>query len=186
MADAVLLLAGGKATRFPGKLAREIDGEPMLLRVYRRLRAAGLPMFVAAQGTFPGGIDAQLDCPLLIDREPDGGPLAALCSACGQIGADRVFAIAADQPQLGTPLLEGLAAAWRPGDEAVVPHHGGRAEPLAALYARSAVLREGFALLRQGKGAMHALIERLRARLVTMPDAWFANVNMPADLEVHA
>ena len=57
-----------------------------------------------------------------------------------------------------------------------------RVEPLAALYARSAVLREGFKLVVEGHGAMNALIERTQTRRVAVPGTYFANVNTPADL----
>ena len=84
---AVLLLAGGNARRFPGKLERTVEGEPMIVRSYRRLRASSWPVYVAAKGSFPAPIDAALDAPLLIDRRPGDGPLAALHSA---LFADRI------------------------------------------------------------------------------------------------
>lgn len=179
---AILLLAGGHARRFPGKLERAIDGEAMIVRVYRALRAAPWPLYVAANGSFSPDVDARLDAPFLIDRRPDRGPLGAIASACSAIGVARIFAVAADQPRLDARVLERLLAAWRPGDEAVVPEHDGRIEPLAALYARSAVLREAFALLRGGNASMHRLIERLAARFVPMDGAQFKNVNRPTDL----
>ena len=182
MADAIVLLAGGASSRFPGKLERLVGGEPMLVRVYRRMRESGRPVYVAAKGTFPSAIDALLDCPMIVDRRPGSGPLGGLYSACGEIPADRVYAVAADQPSIERSVLDRLAERWEPGDEAVVPEHDGRIEPLAALYERSAVLRESFTLLRQGNGAMHAFIERTRARFVSMPGDCFRNVNEATDL----
>ncbi|MGB8965349.1 MAG: molybdenum cofactor guanylyltransferase [Candidatus Cybelea sp.] len=178
---AVVMLAGGEARRFPGKLEHAIGGEPMVVRVYRNLRAAGWPVYVAAKGSFPSPVDAQLDAPFLIDRWPGGGPLLALLSACTAIRAERVFAVAADQPQLGASVLRQLAASWQPGDEAVVPEHGGRLEPLAALYLRSAIVREGFALHRNGHSAMHDLVDRIAARRVPIRGKHFHNVNRFAD-----
>jgi molybdopterin-guanine dinucleotide biosynthesis protein A len=178
---AIVILAGGEATRLPGKLERPIEGEPMLLRVYRRARATAWPVYVAAKGSFSSGIDAQLDCPILIDRWPRGGPLTALVSACGSIPHPRIFALAADEPNVDAALLETLATAWQPGDEAVVPEHDGRVEPLVALYERATLLREGFPLCVRGDAAMHALVERARMRRVRVDPAYFANVNTPAD-----
>lgn len=182
MADAIVLLAGGASSRFPGKLERLVGGEPMVVRVYRRMRESGLPVYVAAKGTFPAAIDALLDCPMIVDQRPGSGPLGGFYSACGEIRADRVYAVAADQPSIDRSVLDRLAKRWEPGDEAVVPKHGGHIEPLAALYERSAVLRESFTLLRQGNGAMHAFIERTRARFVPMPAECFCNVNEAKDL----
>ncbi len=181
---AVVMLAGGEARRFPGKLEYVTGGEAMVVRVYRNLRNAGWPVYVAAKGSFSSPIDARLDAPFLIDRWPRGGPLSAILSACMAIRAERVFAVAADQPQLDASVLRRLAAAWQPGDEAVVPEHGGGIEPLAALYARSAVVREGFALRRNGHSAMHDLIDRITTRRVPIGGKYFHNVNRLADARV--
>jgi molybdopterin-guanine dinucleotide biosynthesis protein A len=178
---AIVLLAGGEARRFPGKLERPIDGEAMILRCYRNLRATALPIYVAARGAFAPEIDAQLDAPRLIDRDPGGGPLRAFASACGVIDAERCFAVAADQPRLDASVLRRLLAAWQPGDEAVVPIHDGRIEPLAALYDRAAVVRED-SRLRDGKTAMRDLVDAVAARFVPIEAEHFLNVNRPSDL----
>ncbi|HVR47575.1 MAG TPA: molybdenum cofactor guanylyltransferase [Candidatus Binatia bacterium] len=179
---AIVMLAGGAARRFPGKLEREIDGEPMILRCYRNLRATALPIYVAANRPFAPLIDAQLDAPRLIDRDPGGGPLRAFASACGAIDAERCFAVAADQPNLDASVLRRLLAAWQPGDDAVVPLHEGLIEPLAALYDRAAVVREDAALRKAGKAAMHDLVACIAARLVPIEPEYFCNVNRPSDL----
>jgi len=179
----VVILAGGAATRFPGKLEREIAGTPMLLRVYERLRGTW-PVYVAGNGGFSEELDARLDCPKLVDRWPGRGPLAALVSACGAIEAPRVFAIAADLPNVDAALVDELESARAGDDEAVVPKHGERGiEPLAALYDRAAVLERGFTLLENGRAAMHDLLAALRVRYVPVASARFVNVNTPADLE---
>ncbi|MEO6835338.1 MAG: molybdenum cofactor guanylyltransferase [Candidatus Tumulicola sp.] len=179
---AIVILAGGAATRFPGKLERCIDGEPMLLRVYRNARATAWPVYIAGGGSFAPEIAARLDAPALADRWPGGGPLRALLSACEAIGYDRVFALAGDEPRADRTLLEALAAAWQAGDEAVVPEHGGRIEPLAALYARTAVLRAGRMAIAWGDDAMRALVERAKTRFVPVSQSYFVNVNTPEDL----
>lgn len=178
----ILLLAGGEARRFPGKLAHAIDGEPMLVRCFRHVRKTGWPVYVAARGAFSPEIGAAIDAPVLIDREPGRGPLAAFVDACAAIESERIFAVAADQPNLDAAVLDRIAASWQPGDEAVVPQHSGGIEPLAALYGRAAVLREGFGLRAGGKGAMRDLIERLAARFVPCEAQSFHNVNEIGDL----
>ncbi len=178
----IVLLAGGEARRFPGKLEAPIDGEPMILHCYRNLRATGLPIYVAAKERFSPDVDARLDAALLIDREPGGGPLRAFASACDRIRAERCFAVAADQPRLDASVLRQLLVAWRPGDEAVVPVHDERIEPLAALYDRAAVVREDPRLRRDGKAAMHDLVERVAARFVRIEANYFHNVNRPSDV----
>ncbi len=177
---AIVILAGGKASRLPGKLEREIGGEPLLVRVFERL-GGRWPIAIAARGGFSPELDERLACPVVIDRWPDAGPLGALVSAAGALRARRIFAVAGDLPLIERTALERLDAAWTPQDEAVLYRHDGRLEPLAALYDRAALLREGFALLREGTGAMHALIERLRSRTISGDDRWFLNVNTPED-----
>lgn len=179
---AIVLLAGGEASRFPGKLERRIEGRPMLARVFDRLRASGLPVYVAARGSFSSKIDAEIDAPLLVDRHPGAGPLHALLDACAVVRAARLFAVAADQPNVDARLVERLNDAWRAGDEAVVPEHGGKIEPLAAAYDRCAALREGFELRASRKNAVRDLVARLRTRFLRCESAYFYNVNRPEDL----
>jgi molybdopterin-guanine dinucleotide biosynthesis protein A len=182
VSTAVVLLAGGEALRFPGKLEHRIDGSPMLARCYDRVRAQGWPIYIAGKASFSRELDARLAAPLVIDRRPGGGPLRAFLDACAMVRAEHVFAIAADQPKLDAAVLRQLAAAWQRGDEAVVPAHDGEIEPLAALYDRKAVLREGFELRTAGKAAMRHLIDRLAARFVPCDAQHFHNVNRREDL----
>ncbi len=180
--DAIVILAGGPATRFPGKLERRLDGEPILVSVFRNARATGLPVYIAGSERFTPSIAGELPAAMLVDRWPGGGPLRALVSACEALKCERIFAVAADEPRVGPDLLAELAVAWQPGDEAVVPRHDGRIEPLAAFYLRSALVREAGALLAQGNASMRALVERLRTRFATASPSYFTNVNTPEDL----
>ncbi len=179
---AVVLMAGGRARRFPGKLEFAIDGRPILARCYDAVRAGGWPVYIAGARSFSHDLDAYLDAPLFIDREPGSGPLRAFLCVCAAIRASRVFAVAGDQPRLDARVLQWLQDAWRPGDEAVVPQHGGTMEPLVALYSRRASLREGYELRRAGKGAMRDLIERVAARFVNLDAQYFHNVNRLEDV----
>jgi molybdopterin-guanine dinucleotide biosynthesis protein A len=179
---AVVILAGGMATRFPGKLEVVLDGEPLWLRAYRNACATGWPVYVAGSKKFSPALAGSSSAPLLVDRWPGGGPLRALASACAFIGHTRVLALAADEPRAGAGLIAALDRAWRAGDEAVVPRHGDRIEPLAALYLRTALVREATVLLATQNASMHALLERMRTRFATVSASYFSNVNTPEDL----
>jgi len=178
---AVVIVAGGESTRFPGKLETPIDGVPLLLRTYRRWHGV-FPVYICARGIFTPQTERELACPVIVDRWPRCGPLGALVGASDEIAAASLFAVAGDAPSVDRTVLDELCAARREGDEAVVPECDGRLEPLAALYDRNAVRREGFALLRDGERAMHALLARLRTRRVALPASYFLNINTPADL----
>jgi molybdenum cofactor guanylyltransferase len=178
---AIVILAGGEASRFPNKLAHVVDGEPMIVRVYRNARALGWPIIVAARRPFGSGIDALLDCPIARDRWPEMGPLGGLASACSIVEQKRVFALAADMPRVDGGAITAVTQAWQPGDEVVLPSHPAGVEPLAALYDRAALVREAAVLLAHGPPSMHALVRRLKTRFIELPQRYFVNVNTPQD-----
>lgn len=180
---AIVILAGGRATRFPGKLACDAGGTTMLERVYRNVRDIGPPVYIAGSTPLlPAFVDT-LGAPVLADRWPGAGPLRAIVSVCERIEHDRVFIVAGDAPNVGRAVFDALSNAWRDPDDAVVPEHGGRLEPLAGLYRSAAAVREGSALLDSGDESVRALVARLRGRKVAMAERYFGNVNTPYDLQ---
>lgn len=179
----VLILAGGEATRLPNKLALDAGAVPMIARVYRNV-SQHHPTYVSCHATFPAAIDALLPCPMVIDRWSRRGPLSGLLSTMNEIHTPYVFAVAGDAPFVESAFIDRLFAALEPGDEAVVPTHDRRMEPLAAIYERKAFMRAGLPVLLEGDGALHLVIEKLRARFVPIDDPRiFTNVNTPADYD---
>jgi molybdopterin-guanine dinucleotide biosynthesis protein A len=179
---AVVIVAGGKATRLPGKLEIDAGGKPLLLRVYENVKSIG-PVYVSANRSFAPEIDAALECPVVIDRWPDRGPLAGLYSALAAVREERVFAVAGDAPFVDARTVLELARHWEPGIQAVIPvNAAGRLEPLCALYDRMAVVNAAPAILRESSGGVALLVERLRSKRIRLPDERvFANVNTPAE-----
>lgn len=178
---AVVVLAGGRATRFPGKLERSIGGRTMLERVCGNALELGVPVYVSGSTRFSPQLVRRLDLPVIEDRWPGAGPLRALLSAAEALDHDRIAVLAGDEVCAGAALFRTLEAAWRAGDEAAVPRHGERSEPLAAIYARLALLREAGELFARGDESMHALLVRLATRFVDVSCEYFANVNTPQD-----
>jgi molybdopterin-guanine dinucleotide biosynthesis protein A len=178
----VLILAGGQATRLPNKLELAAGDLPMIARVYRNV-SAGRETFVSCKSTFPPAIDALLPCPMVVDRWPLRGPLAGILSTMHEMQSRYVFAVAGDAPFIMSAFIDRLAGQLRPGDEAVVPRHGGQIEPLAALYDRKAYERAGLPVLLGGKGALRLVLDALATNYVDMEEdeRLFANVNTPAD-----
>lgn len=177
----VLILAGGEATRLPGKLLKDAGDVPMIVRVFRNV-SPGRATFISIKGAFAPEIDAQLPAPMVVDRWTLRGPLAGLISTMSEMPTPLVFAVAGDAPFVDAAFIDSLAAQWRAGDEALVPQHAGGIEPLAGLYDRLAFIREGLPVLHSGRGALRLVVEKLAHRYVPVPDQRiFANVNTPQD-----
>jgi molybdopterin-guanine dinucleotide biosynthesis protein A len=174
----VVILAGGEASRLPGKLELDAGGLPLIVRVYRNVRDAG-PVYVSANRSFPSDIDMALDCPVIIDRWPRKGPLAGLYSTLECVREPYVFVTAGDAPYVHSGAIEALVAAWEPGVQAVVPVNAqGRLEPLCALYDRAAFLSVAGPILHGGSGGVAAVVERLKGKRVRLTDERvFASVN---------
>lgn len=166
---AVVILAGGKATRFPGKLDSDAGGVPLLLRVYRNVRSIG-PVYVSANAPFAKAVTRELDCTIVPDREPGRGPLGGIVSTFESVAEPLCFTVAGDVPFVGRSVFERLLAAWEPHLEAVAAERNGRLEPLCAIYSRAAFLREGRSELAVGSGAVRTVVERLAHRRVGFPD----------------
>src|SRR5579862_9783047 len=133
----VLILAGGEATRLPGKLELDAGNVPMLARVFANL-SPGRETWLSLKETLPPGLDAYLNAPVAVDRWSARGPLAGMLGTMACMRSRWVFAAAGDAPLLDGAFVDELAAARREGDEAVVPVSARGFEPLAALYDRLA------------------------------------------------
>ncbi len=165
----VVILAGGAATRFPGKLESDVGGVPLLLRVYRNVRSIG-PVYVSANAAFGEKIARELDCPVVPDLQPGRGPLGGIVSTFESVLQPLCFTVAGDAPLVDRSVFDRLLAAWEPQLEAVVAERNGRLEPLCAIYSRAAFLRGGCSELATGSGAVRAVVERLVHRRVGFPD----------------
>jgi len=176
----VVIVAGGNATRLPGKLALDAGGVPLLVRVYRNL-SPGRPTLIAAPD-LATELAAAIGARCVGEEGPKRGPLGGLLAAFAAVRTPWAFAVAGDAPFVDAAHIDRLVAAREPGDEAVVPRHtSGEVEPLAALYDVAAFVREGSAEL-AASGAVHKVIARLRARFVAIDDPRiFANINTPGD-----
>jgi molybdopterin-guanine dinucleotide biosynthesis protein A len=182
-----IVLAGGEATRFPGKLFIDAGDLPLIVRVYRNV-SAGRATMISCKGALPYEIDLLIDAPAVIDRWPMRGPLSGLLSTISEARTPWVFAAAGDAPFIDAAFIDRLEACIEPGDEAIVPRRmregEEQLEPLAALYHCDAFMREGLPVLLGGRGSLRAVIERLQTRYVEMGDAderIFTNVNTPDD-----
>ena len=192
----IVVLAGGSATRLPGKLLLPIQGEPMLARVYRRLNDGARPCVISARRPLDDALAASIDAPIVYDDRGDVGPLGALVTVAATLRTPLFFAAAGDLPELDAAFIDDLEFAFdrqaERGDapEAVVPvWPSGDLEPLAAIYETKAVIRAGSEALESGRRRVSAMIERLRVlRFDVRPqdEARLANVNTRPDYDAYS
>jgi molybdopterin-guanine dinucleotide biosynthesis protein A len=187
----VVLLAGGPATRLPGKLALDIDGEPMLARVYRQLTSTGWPCVISARAPLSTRMQGDAPYQVALDDVPDGGPLVGLRNAAALVRTPLLFAAAADLPNLSVAfasrLLAAFDAAGPRAPQAVLPTWpDGKVEPLAALYDTAAYAHGAAAALAAGRRKVTAALDGLEVLAYPVrpedEDA-LLNVNTPQDYE---
>lgn len=185
----IIVLAGGYATRLPGKLALPVNGEPMLVRVVRALSATGEQCIVAANDLLPAEFTAQLAARIVYDDRPGEGPLAALASAVAKVTTPYFFAAAGDMPGIDAAFVARIVAVAQAADwpDAVIPAHAdGTLEPLAALYKAAPWLASARKALAIGRRNVTAALDGLRTvhyPIVPEDEPALANVNTPGDYE---
>jgi molybdopterin-guanine dinucleotide biosynthesis protein A len=124
------VLCGGASRRFGSDKAIAPAGGLLLgQRVVQACRLAGIDPVVALGGSF----GLQLGVPVIADRQPGLGPLAALAGALNWVGEGWMLIAPCDLPLLDATHLVPLFADLRP-DRASVAFVAGRAEPSLAIW----------------------------------------------------
>lgn len=190
----IVLLAGGRATRLPGKLSLPIGDESMLLRVFRQLTRSGYPCVLSVREPLTQDVVGGLSAPFILDKYPDAGPLGGLASAAAVVSTSLLFAAAADLPNLDERALEALLQCYRIeitrdaiAPEAIVPRHrNGDVEPLAALYDTKALRTSAVRELEGGRRRVAAALLGLRVVYYDIPqieESRYLNINTPEDFQ---
>jgi molybdopterin-guanine dinucleotide biosynthesis protein A len=191
----VVVLAGGRATRLPGKLALRVEGEPMLVRVCRRLASADRPMVLSVRDDVGPELRAALPwvTDIVTDERKDEGPLGGLACAAARVTTPLLFAAAADLPNLDEVAIESVLALYQRAANAVEPpqaivpvHADGMREPLAALYETQPLLASARRVLRDGRRRVSEAIDMLRVLAYDIPaveETRYANVNTAEDFQ---
>jgi molybdopterin-guanine dinucleotide biosynthesis protein A len=185
----VIVLAGGRAKRLPGKLQAEIGGTTLLARVVDNLKPLGAEIVLSVDAGFDRSIARGLGVRIVSDTTPERGPAAALATAIEAVATTYFFAVPGDAPFVDANFARTLLLARREGDEAVVAFEGavplGRLHPLPALYERAAFARAARKTLATEKPSLHAVLGSLTVRRVgfTQGERCLVNVNTPEDLE---
>jgi molybdopterin-guanine dinucleotide biosynthesis protein A len=188
-AYSIVILAGGRAKRLPGKLQAEFGGTTLLARVIENLKPLGAEIVLSIDADFDPAVAEELGIRTVVDVTPERGPVAALASTIATVGTPYFFAAPGDAPFVDASFVTSLALARRDGDEAVVAFEGdaplGRLHPLPAFYERAAFIRAARKALATEKPSLHAVLGTLAVRRVAFPDGdlRLLNVNTSEDLE---
>jgi molybdopterin-guanine dinucleotide biosynthesis protein A len=167
--SAGIVLAGGRSSRMGcSKAALEWHGSTLLRRVAGLLaRGVDGPVVVVRA---PGQELPPLPASVLVaqDAREGRGPLQGLAAGLGALDglAEAAFVSSVDAPLLHPAFVRAVLAALD-GFDAAVPETGGVPQPLAAAY-RISVRETVQRLLDGGKLSVRALLERLRARTLTV------------------
>jgi molybdopterin-guanine dinucleotide biosynthesis protein A len=168
------------------KALMPFEGEPLVLRVARRMELAASPVLLAAGRR---GRLGDLGYDEVEDEVEDAGALGGLVAGLAASPHPLLAVVAVDMPFVSPGLL-GLLARLIDEDDAAIPTTDGGLEPLHAVYSVRALpgLR---AALEAGQLVLREVVaERLRLRVLgesewraADPDGGFAlNVNRPEDL----
>jgi molybdenum cofactor guanylyltransferase len=189
----IVLLAGGRATRFPGKLEHPVGGEPLLVSTYRRLTKKERPCVVSVRESPSAALRARLRATFVCDVYGDCGPLGGLASAASHVRTPLMFAVAADMARIDSDTIDELEHCYReagengPPPDAVIPRWpNGEIEPLAALYDASKFLRAATEALGRGQRKVAAAFAGLDVKyydIASEQEERFCNINFPSDLE---
>ncbi|HXE97884.1 MAG TPA: formate dehydrogenase accessory sulfurtransferase FdhD [Dongiaceae bacterium] len=183
-----VILAGGSSSRMGrNKALLEVDGIPIITRVYRTLASLFHEVIVVTNS--PGDYDF-LPCRKVPDIYPDRGSIAGLHSALANSSTAHSFVTACDLPFLDPVIIRHLCD-MREGDhDAVVPFSEGGQEPLHALY--SSACKDVFEnAIKTGERKILDILGRMNIRQVSYEELQsgggqmksFLNVNTPEEYE---
>lgn len=179
-------MAGGESRRFGADKARHpVDGLPMLRRVYEALDAVAesVVVSVGAEGTSYADV-LPSDVRHVQDRRPDAGPLSGLEAGFQALEFPWVLVAACDLPNVTAEGFQTLLSRCGPDVDAVVARTpDDQWHPLFAAYRREPTLAAVVACLDDGEYALHALLDRLSVRAVSVSPTLVHNVNRPSDLD---
>jgi molybdenum cofactor guanylyltransferase len=173
------ILAGGKSSRMgQDKSLLVVEGQPLIQRIHRQLRAQFDDILVSTNDPAKYGF---LGARAVPDREPGQGPLGGIASAVEAAIYDRVFVVACDIPVVPRHVVTKMLVAAEESDCVIARSSVGH-EPLFSVYRKSA-LPAMRAVLDSGERRISALFSRVRIHRFDLGVApWYRNLNTQDDL----
>lgn len=186
--DAVIL-AGGQSRRFGSdKACAQVAGRPLLAHVAAAVAAAGFCVHVSA-----GAAEtyAAFGYPVIVDRTPRHGPLAALHTILSHLPNERCLIVTCDMPDITPALCRLLWHRAPSADLTLLANAACHLQPFPGVYAR-ALLPQIAAALARNQRDMHAILCAARRPAIIPWEIWctcdpaapatLRNVNRPSDL----
>jgi molybdopterin-guanine dinucleotide biosynthesis protein len=180
------LLAGGRSLRM-GQDKAFVDFQDGTLLEWVRDRLAPLFAHTFIVTREPERFRS-MGMAVVKDVLQESGSVVGIYTAIMASPTERVVCVACDMPFV-TPRLVRLLAERSEGLDALVPRHGGRVEPLCAVYGKGSLDAVGRFIQGGGRkildvyGQLNAGYLDLDELLLGDPERLFANVNTPAELE---
>ena len=181
-----VILAGGASSRMGrNKALLEIDGCPIISRIYRTLASLFHDVIIVTNS--PLDYDF-VPCRKVPDIYPGYGSIAGLHSALLHSGTACSFVTACDLPFLDPIIISYLCELCTEEYDAVVPISDGGMEPLYAVYSSAA--KDVFeSAIKQGERKILDILDRMNIRQITYDEVLsvggqansFLNVNTPEE-----
>ncbi len=182
------VLAGGKSSRMGrNKALMRLGQKTLVLRALETLE----PFVCEVNLLAPPSQYGRLGVPVIADRWPNQGPLAAVCTALLHSDADWNIFLACDLPFVSRRFMELLAGRiHRTSSDAVVPRAEDAWQPLSAAY-HARCRRQFVRAFEEGERSITRLLDKVTVNTITQNDMLAAglsqteltNVNTPEDWE---
>ena len=162
-----IILAGGKSSRMgENKALMTIAGERVIDRLVNTFSAVAEEVIVIVNQledyTFLQGVQKLVD----IETFRGDGPLAGIYTGLLAAKTDYCFVVACDMPFASGVLSQWLIQESKGGNnDAVIPFHNGRIQPLFGAY-HTRISQQICENLTAGERKMETLINRIHARIV--------------------
>ncbi len=180
------VLAGGKSSRMgQDKALMQLGGKQLVLRATEILRPFVREITLLA----PAERYKNLGLPVLRDKWPDRGPLAAVCTGLLDSGTEWNIFLACDLPLVSRQFIQLLVERVRATrSDAVVPRTEDVWQPLSAAY-HSRCRRAFTRALQEGRRSMIGLFDEVRVEVITqnemanagLSEGELSNMNTPED-----
>lgn len=168
-----VILSGGRSTRFgeSDKAFAELDGDPMLFRVAKRLDSVTDELIVNCRADQRQRIEEigeryPFDPTTAVDDEPDKGPLVGIETGLRATDADYVAVVACDMPFVDTDFLAYLFECAARCDAAVPRSDGGWYQTTQAVYRTEPMTHACERALANGERGIKAALQFLEYDVV--------------------